>query len=815
MPSPYLLIPIGLLVLSCYLLSHVFVRFDILSKRNHRRFWNIVLLLTFLVAGSLGLLLAIQINYKLEWTLINNFLTWHVNFGIAMTIVAIIHFLWHLNYYLNLFKRGPVPAGEKAEEQHVQPKPDPRQKLLILFTGFYSPVVQVLMIRELTTQFQSNEIMMTWTLGLWMILTGTGSLLGRKLKLYRINPVTQRRLVLWISIAPVVMVMVLSLLKDILFPPGILISPLEYLLLISYMLAPVCIFSGVLFTCFVRSETYSFSGVYLLEAAGSIAGGILVSFILIRWFSVLQSLLLMIVLASLFLRFYSGKRIYILTGTLTLALAVFLPASPFEKNLKSVAFGDQKVVENEESRLGNITVTENGGEYNYFLNGSLLFNTGNFVMAEEFVHYAMLQHDDPKKVLLVSGGLAGMVNEILKYPDIRLIDYVELNTELLELSEKRNPLPDTSILHVHPSDILDFLRKTGTRYDIAILAVPDPSSIQLNRYYSVEFIRMLKGYLGENAVIIYGLSPTGNYMSRWQKLKLSLVCNSLKKHFRNVILIPGEKDYFVASDQEVSTAIAGLSRDYELENLYVNPDYFDDEDLRMRSLFLSSQLDKEAGVNSQHKALPAFCSTLKYLSKTGSGLPYLLIPLILLPLVLLLQQRGTKGMYLAGMSGASVEIMLIFMVQIAFGYIYQVLGILIAIFMGGLVLGTWLTRYIPVSGRNYRLAFLAMVAFLLLFFLFMFTPYITFPRAILWSIFSLSMLAPSAITGYIFVAATQLFREEITAAAPRMYAADLIGAALGITSMTLVLIPLIGLTYSCLILIALNAIPLFAGKKII
>ncbi len=102
--SPYSLILISTLTLGLYLISSILVKTNTLKKSTHRKIWNVLLLITGLVSCLLGFFLVIQINYnlKMEWFRIVKL--YHVQFGIAMTIVMIIHILWHLNYWKTLFR---------------------------------------------------------------------------------------------------------------------------------------------------------------------------------------------------------------------------------------------------------------------------------------------------------------------------------------------------------------------------------------------------------------------------------------------------------------------------------------------------------------------------------------------------------------------------------------------------------------------------------------------------------------------------------------------------------------------------------------
>jgi hypothetical protein len=120
MNSPYALLPIGIIALLFYLLSLILSRLSIIQTKSHRQFWNILLLITFLSTALMGLVLAIQVNYKLNIPFIKELLKWHVNFGIGMTMVAVFHFLWHLDYYIKLLKGSPVSLITKDLQEESQ-----------------------------------------------------------------------------------------------------------------------------------------------------------------------------------------------------------------------------------------------------------------------------------------------------------------------------------------------------------------------------------------------------------------------------------------------------------------------------------------------------------------------------------------------------------------------------------------------------------------------------------------------------------------------------------------------------------------------
>lgn len=103
--SPYSLILISLITLGLYMVTAILVKTNVMKKITHRRIWNVVLLVTALVSCLLGFFLVIQINYNLKMDWLWTVKYYHVQFGIAMTIVAVIHILWHIPYYKSIFSK--------------------------------------------------------------------------------------------------------------------------------------------------------------------------------------------------------------------------------------------------------------------------------------------------------------------------------------------------------------------------------------------------------------------------------------------------------------------------------------------------------------------------------------------------------------------------------------------------------------------------------------------------------------------------------------------------------------------------------------
>lgn len=104
-PFRYPLLTILAITFGLYLFTFILVKAGKMVKPTHRKIWNVALALTCIGSCLIGLLLAFFINYgyRPEWYI--DLLHWHVYFGIAMTLIAIFHIFWHLEYYKNVFKK--------------------------------------------------------------------------------------------------------------------------------------------------------------------------------------------------------------------------------------------------------------------------------------------------------------------------------------------------------------------------------------------------------------------------------------------------------------------------------------------------------------------------------------------------------------------------------------------------------------------------------------------------------------------------------------------------------------------------------------
>jgi spermidine synthase len=169
-----------------------------------------------------------------------------------------------------------------------------------------------------------------------------------------------------------------------------------------------------------REDADGIGRVYVADTVGSIAGGILFSFVLVPWFDHFALLCFPAALNLLLagaLAWHFRQRLLLASAVIVAAgLVVHVALVDADEVTTAVQHWGQRTVYRANSPYGRLVVTEDSGQLTFFENGVPVITTHAIEQVEETVHYAMIQRPDARKVLLVSGGVTGTAREILRYP---------------------------------------------------------------------------------------------------------------------------------------------------------------------------------------------------------------------------------------------------------------------------------------------------------------------------------------------------------------------------------------------------------------
>lgn len=789
----YHVIGTGITAVLLYLLSYFFYKNNFYSKQFHRRIWNILLASAFILTAIAGLFIALQINYKWNVPFIKTILKWHVEFGIGLAITGSFHLIWHFTYYT-------IPSKEKKITGSIDEisKAETDFSLNLFEIGFISSSVQLLLLKEIMNISGGYELIAGTFLSSWLIASAAGSWRAAKSSLSDI-----RKINLIFSLSPLVSVLLIILLARLYLKPGETPSYLAGIIYTFLVLIPFCFISGFTFLRLLQSARLSGKLApgksYSIETIGGIAAGIIIAVMVSGRLNTYKALFLICLLGisyTMLSWYLKGKKERILFKLAVLSIAVMVIALSPDILLRQLLMRGVNVIRSTDTQYGNITVAEYGGETATYYDQRLLNYSDDVTEREEDIHYALLQAEQPESVLLISGAFNSHLKEILKYP-VKKVVYVERDPGLTR-SEISEPFEGSQDLVVKNDDAYRFVNKTTDKFDAIITLLPSPSSLLLNRYYTLEFFRNSKSIMTPGGIFACapGLNP--NYFNKESINFYSSIYNTLRSVFKNVVPIGGNKIYFIASDSELSTSFCELVSEKNIENFYVGPDYLSDDLVKARSDEISSLMNKNIRINRSSFPVGCFYYQAFNLSKNiNETIPALILMVLLFVLPVISIRRRNMIMFFSASSLAAFEILLLMILQLTAGNMYQLTGLIIASIMAGLAAGAG-------SGiRLYGKMSAGLKAFSLIAFYLLagFSVEKVLSSGGQWEIIILLIFSgfiPAFVTGTIFSEMT--FTDKSIGATAAVYNADLAGSAIGFIIFTGLIVPLIGIRSSLFIL---------------
>jgi len=721
--------------------------------------------------------------------------------------------------------------------------------------GVGALLAQIILLRELMVVFSGNELSTGVMMAAWLLWTALGSaLLGWFSDRIKGKAFFFASVQLGLAAILPASFLLARYLRPLLgIPAGEIASLPQMVAGIFVLLIPFCLFSGFLFAlgCSLLGEIIgkgarSVGMVYAYEAGGAGIAGVAFSVLLIHILNPWQVVLLtasFLALSSFLLgrklRFIAGLWMCILIGTL-----VFYGA---RLNLISQGWGwrGYQVTASEDTIYGNITVLSDGPQVSFFENGVWNFTHPDPQTAEEAVHFALLEHPQPRDLLLIGGGVGGLIGEALKHPSLRHVDYVELDPHLISMGRELLPavasvLLDDPRVHIINTDGRRFVQRGGRTYDVIIIHLPDPTTAQINRCYTQEFFAEAKEILREGGVFSFAVTSSENVIGHTMAQFLGSIYWTMREVFPQVVVLPGPEARFLGSKTEgiltVDPAVlVQRARRRDLHVQYVREYYLLFNLSAERVRYLRSLLEGGKGV-AINKDLRPICyfydivlwsaqytPILKrwFLWMLGLRVEWLFFLIAALTLLLLWRRRQRSSAPLlwavavTGFSEIALEIILILCFQIIYGYLYYKIGMIITAYMIGLALGGWMIT--AVMGRITRsLRSLLMVQAGVALFAIGLLPLIlglhhgAFPSWIsrfMEVVFPFLTLIAGFLGGVHFPLANKVYlgkREEIGRIGGLMNGVDLFGSAAGALVISVILLPIVGIAQGISLIVALN-----------
>ncbi|MEM6734511.1 MAG: polyamine aminopropyltransferase [Bacteroidota bacterium] len=180
-----------------------------------------------------------------------------------------------------------------------------------------------------------------------------------------------------------------------------------------------------------------------------------------------------------------------------------------------ILFGEQrryqdKIIYSEQTKYQKIVLTQWKDDYWLYINNNQQLSTIDEVMYHEpLVHPVMNLHPNPSNVLVLGGGDGCAVRELLKYPEVRKITLVDIDPKMTQLSQNHPVLTQLNTfslnnekVEIKNEDAFIFIEKTKEFYDVVIVDLPDPKTVDLNQLYTKEFYSLIHRKLRPEGLLI-------------------------------------------------------------------------------------------------------------------------------------------------------------------------------------------------------------------------------------------------------------------------------------------------------------------------
>jgi len=728
---------------------------------------------------------------------------------------------------------------------------------------------QVLFVREFLIIFNGNELTIGLILANWLLLEAMGSFAFGHISAKIRSPVTLYALsATVIGLLFPVSIFAARMSKTLLnvsSGQGLGIVPIFFLSIlimfpVGFLLGGQFPLACRIYEDFKRKSTAIATGKsYFLEAIGFGVGGIIVTYLLIPYLN--------------------AMRIAFIIGWLNISCAWMLFSLQFKKRLKFCGlifliilgiwgysykinflhdlslkwqWKGFNLIDSQNSAYGNIAVTKQKEQYVFYYDGLsfMTIPTPNIAFTQDLVNFPLGLTASPHNILVIGSGLGGIIKNISKFP-IKSIDYAEIDPLVIEMAKRYKTnitiqeLSDNR-LTIHSIDARLFLKNTKKTFDVIIMNLPAPSTLQLNRFFTHEFFYLASNRLTKDGLLCLSLPASLSYLSDEQADLNKCILETLTSIFPTTEVIAGYYNIFIASNNKQfklnGSVIDATLRKNKIDSPLFTSFYIKDRLRQDYNIWFYKSISKRRiRLNKDLEPVGVFYSLGLWNSLFTPGFQKIfrvarkLNPTIFVGIILAFLGLFSTMIYLkrekkqvlifrsfipllvafSGFSGVSLNLILLLSLQTFYGYVYLHIGLLISGFMIGLTFGSSLmTKHLSDMHKELQTLLKidgVFVVFCLIFPCFLFgikflvAKNIFFP--LILAILTLLSIATGFLVGLEFPLANKIYLEKKQGRkkpANTLYAVDMLGSFLGAILVSIILIPIFGIIHTVVLVFFLK-----------
>lgn len=699
--------------------------------------------------------------------------------------------------------------------------------------GLYSIGGQVLLLREMVSSLNGDELFIGTALFGWLVSVAVGAHLGGKARFAIPSGVLFLGGVVLLPLAIIATRLSPLMVTDIVGE----VIPFSTAVLISIvMMLPVGLVSGWLFPSITReggSGATSIVNVYLFEGIGAFVGGVMILVLVGGVFCALEmSIMLGIIVISAYL-FTQESRVsprFIITAVAAIGLFILTRyfAPGLDRQIDRVKYGSYQVERSFDTHYGHQAVLSRDGSLHLLTDNGIEAVCPDLETTENLLIPPLVYVPEAREILYVGRAEFTLAQLADSFPDLS-ITAVDPRRALSRVLDDIFPAAG-AVLRIDddPMAFLSRKREAGG-YDIVILNPGEPGNYKNSRLLTATFFDMVRSVLKKDGVVFLPTRyDTDRYVTPEGKELLSIIYNALATSFSYVELWPGNMTLLFASDTPLfdvpyDSIIARLAR-LEYSPQYISEDYLGDRLDEYKLARLRAAVCYSDRVNTMDRpVLPHHQALYRAKANRADRIALSLILrkpawVVAVPLLILLffayvsigpaRKKQRYGLFLyftAGLASLSLELTSFYVYQSSAGSLFSEMAVLIGAFMLGLAFGTYYTLKRAAANPGYA----ALLTLLAATVIFLATCRIVQPQVqLVYHLLFLFTVATA--TGSLFVAATNLYYRHESKGNPGIgYAFELAGSSVGALFATTILLPVIGLRWLLLSLALLIVVAIF------
>lgn len=415
-------------------------------------------------------------------------------------------------------------------------------KTLFFLSGIFSLFAQVILIREFIAIFYGNELIIGVVTSLWMFSVFLGNRISTHFFKKNITLLTVTLLCM-IFVTPFLL-LTLKLIASSISTTSHIQAPLKTILISAVLtVAPIGILNGFLFPigCAIAEKNKDCNALsfYRSETIGLLISGMLFAFFFARNFTNFKSLIILtnaITIAASILSFFHFKNKFKFIFLCVPMLLMLMPSTKTIARYEALSFPNEKLIKSVPSVHGNISVTKNLNQNNFYLNNFYQGCSDDILNSQLSSHLPLVVARNKHTLLYIGSLFDETLSQILTDTAVKKIyipveDYRVLDTVTPYLSEaQQRALKDKKVTLIK-DNLRSFIKSSDDKFTFALINIGKPETGSANRFYTREFFQVLKKRLTDDGAIVIKFSQQKTYIPPEDAGLLQTIAATLQKTF--------------------------------------------------------------------------------------------------------------------------------------------------------------------------------------------------------------------------------------------------------------------------------------------